>query len=103
MTDGILLMEAQRDPALRCYDTIIVDEAHERSLNIDFMLGLLKTILPRRPNLRVVITSATIDTQILLRPSVAHRLSRFWGASIRSRSATVPSIRTWRKRERSLL
>jgi ATP-dependent helicase HrpA len=63
MTDGILLMEAQRDPALRCYDTIIVDEAHERSLNIDFMLGILKTILPRRPDLRVVITSATIDTQ----------------------------------------
>ena len=52
MTDGILLMEAQRDPLLRAYDTIIVDEAHERSLNIDFILGILKTILPRRRDLR---------------------------------------------------
>jgi ATP-dependent helicase HrpA len=63
MTDGILLMEAHHDPLLRAYDTIIVDEAHERSLNIDFILGILKTILPRRRDLRVVITSATIDTQ----------------------------------------
>jgi ATP-dependent helicase HrpA len=63
MTDGILLMEAQRDPELRAYDTIIVDEAHERSLNIDFILGILKALLPRRPDLRVVITSATIDTE----------------------------------------
>jgi len=63
MTDGILLMETQRDPLLRAYDTIIVDEAHERSLNIDFILGILKTILPRRRDLRIVITSATIDTE----------------------------------------
>ena len=63
MTDGILLMETQHDPLLRAYDTIIVDEAHERSLNIDFILGILKTILPRRCDLRVVITSATIDTE----------------------------------------
>jgi len=62
MTDGILLMETQSDPLLRAYDTIIIDEAHERSLNIDFILGILKNILGRRPDLRVVITSATIDT-----------------------------------------
>nr|WP_229705355.1 ATP-dependent RNA helicase HrpA [Williamsia phyllosphaerae] len=61
MTDGILLREIGRDPLLRAYDTIIVDEAHERSLNIDFILGFLKQLLPRRPDLKVVITSATID------------------------------------------
>jgi ATP-dependent RNA helicase HrpA len=61
MTDGILLAETQSDPLLRGYDTIIVDEAHERSLNIDFLLGHLRQILPRRPDLRVVVTSATID------------------------------------------
>lgn len=63
MTDGILLMEAQSDPLLRSYDTIIIDEAHERSLNIDFILGILKNILSRRRDLRVIITSATIDTE----------------------------------------
>ncbi|MGH9165071.1 MAG: DEAD/DEAH box helicase, partial [Acidimicrobiales bacterium] len=62
MTDGILLAEIQRDPRLERYDTVIVDEAHERSLNIDFLLGYLKRLLPTRPNLKVVITSATIDT-----------------------------------------
>ncbi len=61
MTDGILLAEMQRDRELRRYDTIIIDEAHERSLNIDFILGYLKQLLPRRPDLKVVITSATID------------------------------------------
>ncbi|MGC4110714.1 MAG: ATP-dependent RNA helicase HrpA [Nocardioides sp.] len=61
MTDGILLAELQRDRQLRRYDTIIIDEAHERSLNIDFLLGYLKQLLPRRPELRLVITSATID------------------------------------------
>src|SRR5918911_1288309 len=61
MTDGILLAEIQHDRELRAYDTIIIDEAHERSLNIDFLLGYLKRLLPRRPDLRVVITSATID------------------------------------------
>lgn len=61
MTDGILLAESQRDPMLRKYDTIIIDEAHERSLNIDFLLGYLKQLLPRRPDLKVIITSATID------------------------------------------
>jgi len=62
MTDGILLAETTRDPDLTAYDTIIIDEAHERSLNIDFLLGYLKSLLPRRPDLRLIITSATIDT-----------------------------------------
>jgi ATP-dependent helicase HrpA len=62
MTDGILLAEIQRDPMLRRYDTLIVDEAHERSLNIDFILGYLRQLLPQRPDLTVVVTSATIDT-----------------------------------------
>jgi len=61
MTDGILLAETQTDPLLQAYDTIIIDEAHERSLNIDFLLGYLRQILPRRPDLKVVVTSATID------------------------------------------
>ncbi|MFB7496010.1 ATP-dependent RNA helicase HrpA [Streptomyces sp. NPDC056161] len=61
MTDGILLAEIQTDRELRAYDTIIIDEAHERSLNIDFLLGYLAQLLPRRPDLKVVITSATID------------------------------------------
>ncbi|MBB2777319.1 UNVERIFIED_ORG: ATP-dependent helicase HrpA [Comamonas terrigena] len=61
MTDGILLAETQTDPLLRAYDTLIIDEAHERSLNIDFLLGYLKQILPKRPDLKVVVTSATID------------------------------------------
>ncbi|WP_409266083.1 ATP-dependent RNA helicase HrpA [Massilia sp. BHUDP2] len=63
MTDGILLAETQTDPLLRAYDTIIIDEAHERSLNIDFLLGYLKQLLPRRPDLKVIITSATIDAE----------------------------------------
>ncbi|MFC9790320.1 ATP-dependent RNA helicase HrpA [Rhodococcus sp. NPDC127528] len=63
MTDGILLAEIQRDRLLRRYDTLIIDEAHERSLNIDFILGYLKQLLPRRPDLKVIITSATIDPE----------------------------------------
>ncbi|MFN0298912.1 MAG: ATP-dependent RNA helicase HrpA, partial [Burkholderiales bacterium] len=63
MTDGILLAETQTDPELRQYDTIIIDEAHERSLNIDFLLGYVKQLLPRRPDLKLVITSATIDAE----------------------------------------
>ncbi|GAA1968954.1 ATP-dependent RNA helicase HrpA [Nocardioides panacihumi] len=63
MTDGILLAELQRDRDLRRYDTIIIDEAHERSLNIDFLLGYLRRLLPRRPDLKVIITSATIDPE----------------------------------------
>ncbi|WP_292447950.1 ATP-dependent RNA helicase HrpA [Methylibium sp.] len=61
MTDGILLAETQTDPLLRAYDTLIIDEAHERSLNIDFLLGHLRQILPRRPDLKIIVTSATID------------------------------------------
>ncbi|HRN76312.1 ATP-dependent RNA helicase HrpA [Ottowia sp.] len=61
MTDGILLAETQTDPLLKNYDTLIIDEAHERSLNIDFLLGYLKQILPRRPDLKLIVTSATID------------------------------------------
>jgi ATP-dependent helicase HrpA len=61
MTDGILLAETQTDPLLKQYDTIIIDEAHERSLNIDFLLGYLKQLLPKRPDLKIIITSATID------------------------------------------
>ncbi len=61
MTDGILLAETQTDPLLKAYDTLIIDEAHERSLNIDFLLGYLRQILPRRPDLKIVVTSATID------------------------------------------
>jgi ATP-dependent helicase HrpA len=63
MTDGILLAETQTDPLLQAYDTLIIDEAHERSLNIDFLLGYLRQILPRRPDLKVIVTSATIDAQ----------------------------------------
>ncbi|GGO81147.1 ATP-dependent helicase [Marinobacterium nitratireducens] len=63
MTDGILLAETQRDPLLERYEVIIVDEAHERSLNIDFLLGYLKRLLPRRPDLKLIITSATIDLE----------------------------------------
>jgi len=63
MTDGILLAETQRDPQLKAYDTLIIDEAHERSLNIDFLLGYLRQLLPKRPDLKLIITSATIDAQ----------------------------------------
>jgi ATP-dependent helicase HrpA len=72
MTDGILLAETQTDPLLKAYDTIIIDEAHERSLNIDFLLGYLREILPRRPDLKVVVTSATID---------ADRFAQHFGSS----------------------
>ncbi|HET9445242.1 MAG TPA: ATP-dependent RNA helicase HrpA [Steroidobacteraceae bacterium] len=72
MTDGILLRELEHDRQLRNYDTLIIDEAHERSLNIDFLLGVLKRVLPQRPDLRVVITSATIDPQ---------RFSDFFGGA----------------------
>ena len=72
MTDGILLAETQSDPELRQYDTIILDEAHERSLNIDFLLGYLRRLLPRRPDLKLVVTSATID---------AERFARHFGAA----------------------
>jgi ATP-dependent helicase HrpA len=70
MTDGILLAETQGDPELRQYDTLIIDEAHERSLNIDFLLGYVKQLLPRRPDLKLAVTSATLD---------AERFSRHFG------------------------
>src|SRR5579859_7090064 len=73
MTDGILLAEMQRDRQLRRYDTLIIDEAHERSLNIDFILGYLKRLLPARPDLKVIITSATIDPE---------RFSKHFGAPV---------------------
>lgn len=63
MTDGILLAEIQSDPNLTAYDTLIIDEAHERSLNIDFLLGYLRQLLPRRPDLKIIVTSATIDAE----------------------------------------
>ncbi|HVE06010.1 MAG TPA: ATP-dependent RNA helicase HrpA [Paraburkholderia sp.] len=74
MTDGILLAETQTDPLLKAYDTLIIDEAHERSLNIDFLLGYLKQILPRRPDLKLIVTSATID---------ADRFARHFGSDER--------------------
>src|SRR5487761_2737861 len=73
MTDGILLAEIHHDPLLKNYDTIIIDEAHERSLNIDFLLGYLKRLLPRRPDLKLIITSATLD---------AERFSKHFNAKI---------------------
>ena len=72
MTDGILLAETQSDPEFRAYDTLILDEAHERSLNIDFLLGYLKTLLPRRPELKLVISSATLE---------ADRFSAYFGGA----------------------
>jgi ATP-dependent helicase HrpA len=72
MTDGILLAETQSDPQFRAYDTLILDEAHERSLNIDFLLGYLKTLLPRRPELRIIISSATLE---------ADRFSAYFGGA----------------------
>jgi len=63
MTDGVLLAEIQKSPLLKQYDTLIIDEAHERSLNIDFILGYLKRLLPKRPDLKIIITSATIDPE----------------------------------------
>ena len=87
MTDGILLAETQHDRFLEKYDTIIVDEAHERSLNIDFLLGFLKTLLPRRPDLKVIITSATIDLE---------RFSEhFDGAPIVEVSGRTYPVETW--------
>lgn len=83
MTDGILLAETQTDPLLRQYDTIIIDEAHERSLNIDFLLGYLKQLLPRRPDLKVIITSATLD---------ADRFARHFGKEVNGECKPAPVI-----------
>ncbi|RKR91363.1 ATP-dependent helicase HrpA [Micromonospora pisi] len=86
MTDGILLAELQQDRMLRQYDTLIIDEAHERSLNIDFILGYLRQLLPRRPDLKVIITSATIDP---------HRFARHFGglaAGVIGEPAAEPEV-----------
>uniref|UniRef100_UPI0025E4522B helicase-related protein n=1 Tax=Sulfurivirga sp. TaxID=2614236 RepID=UPI0025E4522B len=89
MTDGILLAEIQNDRWLSRYDTIIIDEAHERSLNIDFLLGYLKRLLPRRPDLKVIITSATIDTEAFSRhfdnAPVIEVSGRTWPVEVRYR------------------
>ena len=98
MTDGILLAETQNDPLLQAYDTIIIDEAHERSLNIDFLLGYLRQILPRRPDLKVVVTSATIDADRFAR----HFASRNGPAPIIMVSGrTFPVEQRWRPFEES--
>jgi ATP-dependent helicase HrpA len=86
MTDGILLAETQGDPLLGAYDTIIIDEAHERSLNIDFLLGYLKQLLPKRPDLKVIITSATLD---------ADRFARHFGTDERPAPAIEVSGRMY--------
>ncbi|MEQ1739925.1 MAG: ATP-dependent RNA helicase HrpA, partial [Methyloglobulus sp.] len=83
MTDGILLAESQNDPYLNQYDTIIIDEAHERSLNIDFLLGYMKWLLPKRPDLKLIITSATIDTQ---------RFSTHFGSATAPASPNAPTF-----------
>ncbi len=83
MTDGILLAEIHHDPLLKNYDTIIIDEAHERSLNIDFLLGYFKQILPRRPDLKLIITSATLD---------AERFSRHFGGHVNMVVGHSPSL-----------
>ena len=98
MTDGILLAETQTDPLLKAYDTIIIDEAHERSLNIDFLLGYIRQILPRRPDLKVVVTSATID---------ADRFAKHFASSkgpapvIQVSGRTYPVEQRWRPFEES--
>ncbi|WP_374221209.1 DEAD/DEAH box helicase [Variovorax sp. E3] len=95
MTDGILLAETQTDPLLKAYDTLIIDEAHERSLNIDFLLGYLREILPRRPDLKVIVTSATIDADRFAQhfASAKGRRRPSWCRAAPSRwsSATGPS------------
>ena len=105
MTDGILLAQIQRDPMLRAYDTLIIDEAHERSLNIDFILGYLTRLLPQRPDLKVVITSATIDSDRFATPlrtptASLPPSSRSPGARTPSRSGTGRSRRSWSRAQR---
>ena len=83
MTDGILLAELGEDPRLEKYDTIIIDEAHERSLNIDLLMGCLKGILDKRPELRVIVTSATIDSE---------RFSEFFDGARCAQNATTYTL-----------
>jgi ATP-dependent helicase HrpA len=101
MTDGILLAETQTDPLLKQYDTIIIDEAHERSLNIDFLLGYLKQLLPRRPDLKLIITSATIDADRFARHFGRHEKpapvievsGRLYPVEIRYRPVDTPPVK----------
>jgi HrpA-like RNA helicase len=97
MTDGILLAETQTDPLLNAYDTIIIDEAHERSLNIDFLLGYLRQILPRRPDLKVVVTSATIDASGF---RTTLRLELAWRRAVPSQATTPRGAATTQSAER---
>ncbi|MFN0183568.1 MAG: ATP-dependent RNA helicase HrpA [Aquabacterium sp.] len=98
MTDGILLAETQGDPLLRRYRTLIIDEAHERSLNIDFLLGYLRNLLPRRPDLKLIITSATIDADRF----AAHFASRAGSAPVIQVSGRLyPVQQRWRPFEES--
>ncbi len=107
MTDGILLAEIQRDRMLRRYDTLIIDEAHERSLNIDFILGYLKQLLPQRPDLKVIVTSATIDTDRFARhftqdetvPPVIEVTGRTFPVEIRYRPLTPETDEPGRTRD----
>ncbi len=94
MTDGILLAEIHHDPLLKQYDTIIIDEAHERSLNIDFLLGYLKRLLPRRPDLKLIITSATLD---------AERFAKHFGGvattvSSLAKASLTPALSRWERK-----
>ncbi|SFP45981.1 ATP-dependent helicase HrpA [Nitrosomonas cryotolerans] len=93
MTDGILLAETQSDPLLQAYDTLIIDEAHERSLNIDFLLGYLKQLLLRRPDLKLIVTSATIDAQRFSRhfndASVIEVTGRMYPVAVHYRPVTA--------------
>jgi len=98
MTDGILLAETQTDPLLKAYDTLIIDEAHERSLNIDFLLGYLRQILPRRPDLKVVVTSATIDAD---RFAKHFEIAKGPAPVIQVSGRTFPVEQRWRPFEES--
>ncbi|AHE97232.1 ATP-dependent RNA helicase HrpA [Thioalkalivibrio paradoxus] len=94
MTDGILLAELRQDPDLLGYDTLVIDEAHERSLNIDFLLGYLKRLLPRRPDLRLIITSATLDPERLAAffgdAPILEVPGRAWPVEVRYRPLQAP-------------
>ncbi len=92
MTDGILLAETQTDPLLRQYDTILIDEAHERSLNIDFLLGYLKQLLPKRRDLKVIVTSATLDAERFSKHFERSAGDRGLGPALSDRNA-FPSLR----------
>jgi ATP-dependent helicase HrpA len=96
MTEGILLAEISSDPELRRYDTLILDEVHERSLNMDFLLGYLKSLLPRRPDLKIVLTSATLDTERLSahfgHAPLIEVSGRTWPVEIRWRPITADHL-----------